>query len=464
MEKSALMYDLRRILQTRDEIAARYPADEHNRTQLAALRQVRRRRPHRRVAWPTLTDSTGQLEQLVATQQLTLLQVDDIRQQLQTMKLPTPPPEAPVFDVMNPSNIAALGQLIHDNPTVLQDAVHGHQQQQHERDAPTDSNVFGAIHEALAGALANPESAQATADAVAAQPALLQSLIEQHLFSADQLKGALAFLNSGPGTPAAAAPEVPEDPFVAEYEKMLDSFDVVLKPGSMLKPRPDLCEALYGKIPRAVRQDGARFLEGPTGDKRQAAHLDHLFRLDRSVRAGAAGREQGRMWATLEADWIVSKDFLPDDETLDKAGGEGEGKAEEAMEKIDPEKATLPRPADPKLAAAVCPVCKDVFETRFDDDDGDFFWINAVEVDGKPWHALCRAEFLASSAKAAKRSAGAAKGDGSRAASRDVTPGLGNGAQAGRSTPSLREKVLGKRKSATPDAEDATKRVKAEPA
>lgn len=365
---------------------------------------------------------------------------------------------------MDPRTIEQISQAIQTDPRV-KDAMRTLWEKQ-EPGSPLLENE--AFRSAIASDLAGPESAQAAASALAGQPALLPAAFDPAQLAA--VANALAGLK-GEGSSAVATPNrLPsaepsavelDDPFITEYEEMAATFDVEMSTSALLKPRADLCDILYDRIPKFIRQDGARFLNGPVGNKRAAAHLDANFRYHRRLREGA-GRLQQRVWATLEVDWIVSKDFGDGD---DAGGDGGKGKAKEAIAEakpvVDPRTKTVPRPADPVEAAKPCPVCKEAFETSFDDEEDDFLFVNAVKIDGVIYHATCRAETLARSKGAAKLKAEeTGTHPGSRASSREPTP-VGAG---GKAQQPLREKVLGKRKSPTPDrSSDAGKRVKPEP-
>lgn len=49
-------------------------------------------------------------------------------------------------------------------------------------------------------------------------------------------------------------------------------------------------------------------------------------------------------------------------------------------------------PDDPVLAASVCPICQDKFETRWLDDAQEFVWADAIKVGDRIYHASCHQE------------------------------------------------------------------------
>lgn len=52
----------------------------------------------------------------------------------------------------------------------------------------------------------------------------------------------------------------------------------------------------------------------------------------------------------------------------------------------------IPVPDDPVLAASVCPICQDKFETRWLDDAQEFVWADAIKVGDRIYHASCHRE------------------------------------------------------------------------
>lgn len=53
-------------------------------------------------------------------------------------------------------------------------------------------------------------------------------------------------------------------------------------------------------------------------------------------------------------------------------------------------------PTDSNKAARPCPICKDLFKSEWNEDEEEWVFMNAVEVNGVIYHATCRAEKIAS--------------------------------------------------------------------
>lgn len=53
--------------------------------------------------------------------------------------------------------------------------------------------------------------------------------------------------------------------------------------------------------------------------------------------------------------------------------------------------ATIPAPTG-ALADQPCPICKEKFDSEWDEDTEDWVWKNAIKVGGKIYHASCYAE------------------------------------------------------------------------
>jgi pre-mRNA cleavage complex 2 protein Pcf11 len=39
-----------------------------------------------------------------------------------------------------------------------------------------------------------------------------------------------------------------------------------------------------------------------------------------------------------------------------------------------------------------CPICKEEFKNEYSEEEEDWIWRNAVEIDGRIYHASCKAE------------------------------------------------------------------------
>ena len=169
-----------------------------------------------------------------------------------------------------------------------------------------------------------------------------------------------------------------------------------------------------------------------------AKHLDWHFVTKRRIRE-SAGRAQGRSWFSSESDWlsgdVVSAEGIPS--ASDSQGGAtsasttagGKAKADEV--KIDREALMKQKVVAPSDAAAVapgpddidsgassahvCAICQEPFKSEWSEADEEWVFWNAVQVDGKLYHATCHAEAAAARLKIKEDAR----------ASRDLTPVTG---------------------------------------
>lgn len=56
-------------------------------------------------------------------------------------------------------------------------------------------------------------------------------------------------------------------------------------------------------------------------------------------------------------------------------------------------------PADLQLRNAPCPVCQEKFKQQYLDDEQDFVWMDAINVNDKIYHTTCYEEAYGSSAQ-----------------------------------------------------------------
>ncbi|KAG0146671.1 hypothetical protein CROQUDRAFT_77413 [Cronartium quercuum f. sp. fusiforme G11] len=430
-EKANILYDLRRILAERERIAFSYPNDQANLAQMATLQQ---------------------LEQLVANQQLTINQVEEIRQQLQPLKPTTPPTlhasvtpvehahhhmaqppalefQSPMVDLTDPNSLANLAKLLESNSHILLPPAI-----QPDHNVLTSSHPLAAMLNSVAhlqGTIPNPAVHVPPPDSsvtpnVAATP---------NLFNSEQLAAALASLNpplnstlatdNGEGGSRERSAEliVPHlspapsitshdagDQNVQEYEEYVLGLGIELTTTSINRVDPStISDVLYGRIPQHCRQDGARFLNGRIGDSRASAQLDAHFRLQRRV-LEQTNRPQQRIWAVLEADWVKSHDFgvEHDNKKREKVAEESAASVAAVQIKTTAElkQKMVLRPTEPTEASKLCPICREGFETKFDEEEEEYYWLNAIESGSRKgsgttsiYHATCHFETMRNKAK-----------------------------------------------------------------
>ncbi|KAI0974969.1 hypothetical protein F4678DRAFT_358210 [Xylaria arbuscula] len=193
--------------------------------------------------------------------------------------------------------------------------------------------------------------------------------------------------------------------------------DIVLKASSLKQFRPQLLPLLFEAQGPQCTQCGRRFPTNEEGKRKKTAHMDWHFRVNqRSNETEKRGLH--RSWLVDEMDWINTRETIDKDHVVltndtDTAPGSSTTKL--------PKTQYIPVPDDPVLAASVCPICQDKFETRWLDDAQEFVWADAIKVGDRVYHASCHRE--------------AFKDGGG--------PPVGGSPMYARSTP---EPVLGKRK------------------
>ncbi|KAI1281829.1 hypothetical protein F5Y07DRAFT_353942 [Xylaria sp. FL0933] len=164
--------------------------------------------------------------------------------------------------------------------------------------------------------------------------------------------------------------------------------DIVLKASSLKQFRPHLLPLLYEAQGPQCTQCGRRFPTNEEGKKRKTAHMDWHFRVNqRSNEAEKRGLH--RSWLVDEMDWINTRETIDKDHVVqtgdnDTATGGSTAKP--------PKIQYIPVPDDPVLAASVCPICQDKFETRWLDDAQEFVWADAIKVGDRVYHASCHRE------------------------------------------------------------------------
>ena len=158
---------------------------------------------------------------------------------------------------------------------------------------------------------------------------------------------------------------------------------VDLNSQAMLVSRPELIELLYGSMPLQCYQCGQRWHDSPTERTLKDEHLDWHFKTNKRLRELSV-RAQSRALYIAETDWIT---FTIETTTKEQAAPDTVTAAQ-----IN---SSVPKPSDPAQQNATCPICKENFETVWDDAAENWMWKNAVDVGGTICHATCYAEATA---------------------------------------------------------------------
>ncbi|KAI5477951.1 pre-mRNA cleavage complex 2 protein Pcf11 [Pseudohyphozyma bogoriensis] len=348
-ERSGVLFDVRRLLQLRQEQAQLHPDDAVNNSQIVALQK---------------------LEALVTDTQLTSDQVSQIRSQLANLAPAPTPIESPApSQIPTPSGGSTPLPL-----NFASGPSNGHTPQLQSQTLPVPAlsvpgfDLDPAALAQLQHALAGGGGASLFAAVAGAGAGEVKKEVKEEEEGGRGPKG---------------------DMRVREYEEALLGleFETVISTADIMKPRPNLASFLYDRFPDQCTQCGLRFIDSKAGKAAKDRHLDWHFTHKRRIREGV-GRAQGRSWFSLEEDWLKSDTVDVNYESAEtsgsgaagssKAGGSGNG----GIDRAALMKRKVPLPTDPTEASRVCPICKEGFKSELDEEDEEWVWTNAEVVDG----------------------------------------------------------------------------------
>lgn len=148
---------------------------------------------------------------------------------------------------------------------------------------------------------------------------------------------------------------------------------------------------LYERLTLHCKQCGLRFPDTDEGRVANTAHLDWHFRQNRKLTDNVL-KSLSRDWFLNENDWLelrnvdtTSKQAPSFFETSASAGPQGDA---------DLSKVAAVVPSIPMVDGvdAVCYVCKEKFETFWDEDEEEWMMRDAVMINGKVFHTACYEE------------------------------------------------------------------------
>ncbi|WVR07050.1 hypothetical protein IAU60_004089 [Kwoniella sp. DSM 27419] len=253
---------------------------------------------------------------------------------------------------------------------------------------------------------------------------------------------------SQPRTPEAQPIPLVKSPLEA-YEESILNLNAKLQSIDLNAPRV----LSLDHLPHRCKQCGMRF---PADDAKFQAHMDWHFRRNRKERE-SAGRGAHRRWLPRVEEWASD---------VAEAGPSNIGSPSKAQasHQVAPERLAQLRqkwvkvPSDNSKATAVCPVCKETLKAEWSEDEEEWIWKNALNINGVIYHATCRAEQLS----ALRRMKGSDPNRRSNSGSPGVTPQPDQVKSEG--GPSAVAQVKRKaEENATRSAEAEAKRVKVEP-
>ncbi|WWD17299.1 hypothetical protein CI109_101739 [Kwoniella shandongensis] len=191
-------------------------------------------------------------------------------------------------------------------------------------------------------------------------------------------------LGSQPRTPEPQPPSLPAKGGLDAYEDMIINMGITLQTIDLNAPRV----LSFDHLPHRCKQCGMRF---PAADAKFDAHMDWHFRRNRKERE-TAGRGAHRRWLPRAEEWI--KDVVEaGPSTLASPSHQVTASTQVSAERLAQLRQKWVKvPQDTKKAAAVCPVCKEAFKGEWSEDEEEWIWKNALNINGTIYHATCRAE------------------------------------------------------------------------
>ncbi|KAI0310564.1 hypothetical protein OF83DRAFT_1070320 [Amylostereum chailletii] len=170
--------------------------------------------------------------------------------------------------------------------------------------------------------------------------------------------------------------------------------------------RSNIVFLMYDRLPSQCGQCGIRLSETDLGKQKMQDLLDTHFRQNRKAKQ-SVGHGHSRSWFILVHDWIYNASTISKAEGLADLSCSVYGKptsvAEEAKRVAELRSQFVVVPAGDEGKSIVCPICKDTLKAEFNEDDEDWVWKNAMEVNSRISHATCHAEALSSASSLASR-------------------------------------------------------------
>ena len=204
---------------------------------------------------------------------------------------------------------------------------------------------------------------------------------------ANLMKAGLIQPSGTAATPAPApAPAAPLQD--QEYTDFVMSLDLRLTSYDLARAPPELEVMLRDSLPLPCRQCCNRYPGGEAGKGALDQHLDWHFTQNRRSRASAI-RGQCRTWLEPVARWVRGGfDDTADPVSEREAGAAGDvAREQELRNKFS--KSIVVVPTDAEVSARACPICKEKFQSVWSEEEEEWIWQNATEVDGTYYHASC---------------------------------------------------------------------------
>ena len=186
-----------------------------------------------------------------------------------------------------------------------------------------------------------------------------------------------------------APPPAPAKPQQDQtYTDFIMSLDTRLTTADLSRPAPELEIIIQEHLPLACRQCANHYPVDDTGKSALDRHMDWHFAQNRRSKASMT-RGISRTWLGSVKQWVRDGfDDVAEQATQEDKEASGDAKKEHVMmEKYN--HTTVVVPMDSTVASLPCPICKEKFQSEWSEDDEEWIWRNAVEIDGIYYHASC---------------------------------------------------------------------------
>lgn len=170
-----------------------------------------------------------------------------------------------------------------------------------------------------------------------------------------------------------------------DYVNSIMGIDIKLTVQDLQREPPMIELLLHKHLPSQCKQCARRFPAGDMGKKIMDEHLDWHFRQNKRVKDSLA-RGQSRQWFLRLEEFIRGGfDDTPPSAQQDGADdGEGTGLTREQEKALKARFAStyVVAPTDPDIVAKPCPICKESFKSVYNEDEEEWVWYDALEVNG----------------------------------------------------------------------------------
>lgn len=162
--------------------------------------------------------------------------------------------------------------------------------------------------------------------------------------------------------------------------------DIDLSKSSLATPRPKLSSLLYENYSNQCANCGRRYGNDPESRKELDKHSDWHFRINKRIRESSL-HGINRCWFVMEEEWVNSKE---EEDLITETAQEIEEQRQKQMESVRSQYVLTP--LDPIAASEPCPICQEKFQSVWHEEAEVWVFMNAVEKEGRIFHATCLQE------------------------------------------------------------------------